>query len=116
MPSGPYALFVFKEQRALRTRRSEIIGGGIGLLRGRLGGDATLESSKEELEEKREPKRLAFSAGETAIESSERKRGGEPDLQKLLEILLAKDQKELEVGEVVAVAVAVAVAVVIVVV
>ena len=79
MPSGPYALFVFKEQRALRTRRSEIMGGGIGLLRGRLGGDATLESSREELEEKREPKRLAFSVGETAIVPSERKRGGKPD-------------------------------------
>ena len=67
IPSGPYALFVLREQRALRTQRSEIIGGGIGLLRGSLGGGATLESSREELEEKREPKRLALSAGETAI-------------------------------------------------
>ena len=41
-----------------------MIGEGIKLLRGRLGGVATLESSREELEEKREPKRLAFSAGE----------------------------------------------------
>ena len=71
------------------------------MLRGRLGGGAALESSKEELDEKREPKRLALSAGETAIVPSERKRGGKPDLQKLLEILLAKDQKELLVGEVV---------------
>ena len=99
MPSGPYALFVLSEQRALRTRRSEIIGGGIGLLRGRLGGGATLESSREELEEKREPKRLAFSVGEAAIVPSVRKRGGKPDLQKLLEMFLAKDQKELLVGE-----------------
>ena len=60
-----------------------------------------MESSQEELDEKREPKRLALSAGETAIVPSERKRGGKPDLQKLLEILLAKDQKELLVGEVV---------------
>ena len=60
-----------------------------------------MESSREELEKKREPKRLAFSVGETAIVSSERKRGGKLDLQKLLEILLAKDQKELLVGEVV---------------
>ena len=45
------------------------------MLRGSLGGDAALESSKEELEEKREPKRLALSAGETAIVPSERKRG-----------------------------------------
>ena len=69
------------------------------MLRGSVGGDATLESSREELEEKREPKRLALSAGETAIVSSERKRGGKPDLQKLLEILLDKDQKELVVGD-----------------
>ena len=95
MPSDPYALFVLSEQRALHTRHSEIIGGGIGLLRGRLRGDATLELSREELEEKRELKRLAFSAGETAIVPSERKRGGKPDLQKLLEMLLDKDQKEL---------------------
>ena len=71
------------------------------MLSGRLGRGATLESSREELEEKREPKRLAFSAGETAIVPSERKRGGKPDLQKLLEIFLAKDQKELLVGELV---------------
>ena len=35
------------------------------MLSGRLGGVTTLESSREELEEKREPKRLAFSAEET---------------------------------------------------
>ena len=34
-----------------------------------------MESSREELEEKREPKRLAFSVGETAIVSSEQKKG-----------------------------------------
>ena len=66
---------------------------------GRVGGDATLESSREELEEKRLPKRLALSVGETAIEPSEWKRGGKLDLQKLLEILLDKDQKALLVGE-----------------
>ena len=62
---GGIPLFVLREQRALQTRLSEKIGGGIGLLRGSLGGVATLELSREELEEKREPKRLAFSAGET---------------------------------------------------
>ena len=46
-----------------------------------------MESSREELKEKRELKRLTFSAGETDK--------GKPDLQKLLETLLAKDQKEL---------------------
>ena len=54
---------------------------------------ATLESSREELEEKREPKRLAFSAGETAIVPSARKRGGKPDLQKFLEMLLVRTRK-----------------------
>ena len=60
-----------------------------------------MESLKEELEEKREPKRLALSAGETAIVPSEQKRGGKPNLQKLLDILLTKDPKVLLVGEVV---------------
>ena len=54
-----------------------------------------MESLREELEEKREPKRLGFSAGKTAIVLSARKRGGKPDLQKFLEMLLSKDQKEL---------------------
>ena len=71
-------------QRALQTRHSKKIGGGMGLLRGRLGGVATFESPREELEEKRELKRLAFSAGETAIVPSAQKRGGKPDLQKFL--------------------------------
>ena len=101
MPSGPYALFVLREESTLRTLRSDIIGGGIGLLRGRLGGGAALESSREELVEKREPNRLAFSVGETAIEPPGLKRGGKLDLQKLLRMFLVKDQKERSVGEVV---------------
>ena len=48
---------------------------GIGVDRGRVGGIGARESSKEELAENREPKRLAFSEGETAIEPSVRKRG-----------------------------------------
>ena len=57
-----------------------------------------MESSREELEENIEPKRLAFSVGETAIEPSGLKRGGKLDLQKLLETFLVKDQRELLVG------------------
>ena len=51
-----------------------------------------------ELEEKREPKRLAFSEGELAIDPSDLKRGGKFELQKLLRIFLAKDQKGLSEG------------------
>ena len=54
------------------------------MLRGSVGDDASLESLREELEEKRELKRLAFSAGETAVVPSEQKRRGKPDLQKFL--------------------------------
>ena len=48
---------------------------------------------------KREPKRVALSVGETAIVSSERKSEGRVERQKLLEILLAKDQKDRLVEE-----------------
>ena len=58
-------------------------------------GGIASESSKVELEENKEPKRLALSEGELAIELSVRKRGGKEDLQKLVEILLARDQKDL---------------------
>ena len=71
---------------------------GIGVDKGRVGRTGALESSKEELAENREPKRLAFSEGETAIEPSGRKRGGKLELQKLFNIGLAKDQKVLDVG------------------
>src|ERR1044072_4984297 len=57
------------------------------------------ESSRVELEEKRRPKRLAFSEGVFAIDPSERIRGGKADLQKLLEIFLTRGQKFLSVGE-----------------
>ena len=62
-------------------------------------GGGALESSRVELSEKREPKRVALSRGETAIEPSGLKRGGKLELQKLLETFLAKDQKELLEGE-----------------
>ena len=56
-------------------------------------------SSSVELEEKREPKRVTLSVGETAIVSSERKSEGKEEQQKLLEILLTKDQKDQFVEE-----------------
>ena len=59
-----------------------MIKGGKGCGRGKSKGSGASESSKEELDEKREPKRLAVSKGEMAIESSERKRGGKLELQK----------------------------------
>ena len=52
-----------------------------------------------ELEEKREPKRVALSVGETAVVSSERKSGGKVERQKLLEMHFAEDQKDLLVEE-----------------
>lgn len=57
-----------------------------------------LESTTTEVEEKEEPKRVALSGGETAIVSSEWKSVREVE-QQLLEILLAKDQKDLSVEE-----------------
>ena len=97
--SGPEALPVFKEASTLRTLRVDKIGVGIGLARGRVVGTEALESSRDELAEKREPKRVALSVGVQAIEPSGRIRGGKLDLQKLLRILLAKDQKFFSVGE-----------------
>ena len=76
-----------------------MIKGGIGYERGKSKGSGASESSKEELDEKREPKRLALSEGEIAIELSGRKRGGKLELQKLLDTFLAKDQKELLEGD-----------------
>ena len=75
-----------------------MIEGGIGLLRGSVGGVATSESSREELE-KKELERLALSSGETTIAPTVRKRGGKLKLHNLLEIPLAKDHKTLIVGE-----------------
>ena len=46
------------------------------------------DSSREELDEKRRPKRLDFSVRELAINPSGRMRGGKTGLQKLLEIFL----------------------------
>ena len=69
------------------------------MVRGASEGGGMLESSSVELEEKREPKRVALSVGETARVSSEWKSEGKVERQKLLEILLAKDQKDLLVEE-----------------
>ena len=71
----------------------------MGHLRGEGVGGGLPKSSRVELDEKRRPKRLALSEGELATEPSERIRGGKPDLQKLLEIFLARDQKVLSVGD-----------------
>src|SRR5678815_3004005 len=74
-------------------------GRDIGHLRGDGAGGGELESSRVELDEKRRPKRLAFSEGVLAIEPSERIRGGKADLQKLFEMLVARGQKFLSEGE-----------------
>ena len=71
----------------MRYLRGEGVGGGLP------------ESSMVELVENRRPKRLAFSVGVLATEPSERIRGGKEDLQKLLEMFLARAQKDLSVGE-----------------
>src|SRR5678815_2825034 len=71
----------------------------IGHLRGDGARGGEPESSRLELDEKRRPKRLAFSEGVLAIEPSERIRGGKADLQKLFEMFLARGQKFLSEGE-----------------
>src|ERR1700755_1798835 len=71
----------------------------MGHLRGEGVGEGMPESSRVELDEKRRPKRLAFSEGVFAIEPLERIRGEKADLQKLLEIFLTRGQKFLSVGE-----------------
>ena len=69
------------------------------MVRGASEGDGMFELSGVELEGKREPKRVALSVGGTAIVSSELKSEGKVEQQKLLEILLAKDQKDLLVED-----------------
>src|SRR5678815_805174 len=98
MPSGPPAFLMFIDFKRSCTRSNEMTGKGIGHLRGE-GGIGVPESSRVELEENRRPKRLAFSVGELATEPSDRIRGGKDDLQKLLEMFLARGQKDLSVGE-----------------
>src|SRR5678816_3831143 len=99
MPSGPPAFLTFIDLRSPCTRSNVITGKDIGHLRGEGGGGGMPESSRVELEENRRPKRLAFSVGELATEPSDRIRGGKADLQKLLEMFLARGQKDLSVGE-----------------
>ena len=56
-----------------------------------------LESFTVELEDNRSPKRLVFSVGMLATESLERIRERKEDLQKLLEMFLARGQKDFSV-------------------
>ena len=67
MPPGPYALPFLRELRPFHTLHFEMIDGGLGLVRGRGGGTAILESLRLKLVEKGQPKTSAFSEGETAI-------------------------------------------------
>ena len=60
---------------------------------GRKDGGSSPESSKVELEAKVSTKRFALSVEEIAIVSSERKRGGKEDTEKLLERFFARCQK-----------------------
>src|ERR1700755_88633 len=99
MPSGPLAILTLIDFRIPCTRSCVIIGRDMGHLRGEGVGGGMPESSRVELDEKRRPKRLAFSEGVLATETSERIRGGKADLQKLLEIFLTRGQKVLSVGE-----------------
>ena len=101
IPSGPDALLVFREDNTLRTFRVETKGVDIGLERGKVGGTVASESFTEELEEKREPKRVALSEGEEAMEPSVRNNGGKLEFEKLLENFLAKDQKVFSEGDLV---------------
>ncbi|MEL7063974.1 MAG: hypothetical protein AAFP00_09560, partial [Bacteroidota bacterium] len=84
-----------------RTFRVETKGVDIGLERGKVGGTVASESFTEELEEKREPKRVALSEGEEAMEPSVRNNGGKLEFEKLLENFLAKDQKVFSEGDLV---------------
>ncbi|WP_435362541.1 hypothetical protein, partial [Klebsiella pneumoniae] len=59
-------------------------------------GGTAPESSRVEFEEKVSTKSSALSVEETAIEPSDRKRGGKDDEVKLLERFLARCQKERE--------------------
>src|SRR5678815_637250 len=93
MPSGSPAFLTFIDFRSSCTRSNEMTGKGIEHLRGEGGGRGIPESSRVEFEENRRPKRLAFSVGVLATEPSERIRGGNTDLQKLLEMFLARARK-----------------------
>src|SRR5678816_3865873 len=99
MPSGPPAFLTFIDLRSPCIRSNVITGKDIGHLIGEGEGGGMPESSKVELEENRRPKRLAFSVGELATEPSDRIRGAKDDLQKLLEMFLARGQKDLLVGD-----------------
>src|SRR5678815_751039 len=93
MPPGPLTFLTFIDFRSPCTRSNVITGKGIGHLRGEGGGRGMTESSRVDLEKNRRPKRLAFSVGVLAAEPSEQIRGGKDDLQKLLEMFLARARK-----------------------
>ena len=95
-PSGPYALLILSPERADNTSFDKILILGMTKLDGGRDGGTAPESSKVELEEKVSMKSSALSVEETAIESSDRKRGGKEDEVKLLERFLARCQKERE--------------------
>ena len=95
-PSGPYALLILSPERVDNTSFDEILILGMTILDGGGDGGTAPESSKVELEEKVSTKSSALSVEETAIESSDRKRGGKDDEVKLLERFLARCQKERE--------------------
>ena len=99
IPSEPYALVMSSFDRARRTRRIEKMGKGIKLVGGGFGGGGALESSKVELFWKRVLKAKHFSNGEVATESSGKIRGGIKEFEKLLEILLVRDQSILVLFE-----------------
>ena len=89
IPSGPEALFVLRDDNTLRTLRVEIIGGLIGLERGKGEGSGALKLLREEFSKKREPKRMALSAGQ-AIDPLGQTNGKKLKLQNFLEKFLAK--------------------------
>src|SRR5678815_4817831 len=100
MPSGPPAFLTFTDFRSPCTQSNVITGNGIGHLREEGGGGGGVpESSRVELEENRRPKRFSISVEELATEPTDRIRGEKTDLQKLLEMFLARGQKDLSVGE-----------------
>ena len=92
IPSGPDALFVLRDDNTLRTLRVEIVGGLIGLEREKGGGSGASESSREELEEKKDPKKVTLLVGEETIDPSGGKET-EAVAAKVFREYLAKDQR-----------------------
>ena len=68
---------------------------GIGLERGGVGGSGALKSLRQELAEKKEPKRLALAVGKQAIEPSGRISEGKLELQ-LLKIFWIRNRNNFQ--------------------